>query len=311
VGRDSAVYRVSGVLTVVGGWFFTAMMAFTVSSIFAVAIYFGGGVAVAIIVSLAVLIIARTHGVHRRREEVERAVEVFNLRKIKDAGAAIEVTFEHTGIFLREVREILDLAFVGLFEQNRQTLKSARIGQRKIQRWSNIIAANIFKVFRLLHWQDVQVTQRYAGTISSLQEISESVRDVVLRANLHVANNHSGLLQEQIAELDQIRGLLMEILETASTELLSKGEPDTESIDAKYRQLQSLAVEFDQHQILRIQDNSSKTRLSILFYSCVWDSLKIAEQTTYLVAVFGDSLAVIHEPPPETSPPDATLEDVS
>jgi hypothetical protein len=100
----------------------------------------------------------------------------------------------------------------------------------------------------------------------------------------------------------------MEILDTASTELLSKGEPDTESIDAKYRQLQSLADEFDQHQILRIQDNSSKTRLSILFYSCVWDSLKIAEQTTYLVAVFGDSLAVIHEPPPATSKPDATLE---
>ena len=168
------------------------------------------------IVALAVLIIARTHGVHRRREEVEQAAEVFNLRKIKDAGAAIEVTFEHTGIFLREVREILDLAFVGLFEQNRQTLKSARTGQRKIQRWSNIIAANIFKVFRLLHWQDVQVTQRYSGTISSLQEISESVRDVVLRANLHVANNHSGLLEEQIAELDQIRGLLMEILDTAS-----------------------------------------------------------------------------------------------
>jgi phosphate/sulfate permease len=307
-GRDSAVYRVSGVLTVIGGWFFTAMMAFTVAAVFATAIYFGGGIATAVIVALAVLIIARTHGVHRRREEVERAVEVFNLRKIKDAGAAIEVTFEHTGIFLREVREILDLAFLGLFEQNRQTLKSARIGQRKIQRWSNIIAANIFKVFRLLHWQDVQVTQRYAGTISSLQEISESVRDVVLRANLHVANNHSGLLEEQIAELDQIRDLLMEILDTASTELLSKGEPDTESIDAKYRQLQSLADEFDQHQILRIQDNSSKTRLSILFYSCVWDSLKIAEQTTYLVAVFGDSLAVIHEPPPATSKPDATLE---
>jgi phosphate/sulfate permease len=186
-GRDSAVYRVSGVLTVIGGWFFTAMMAFTVAAVFATAIYFGGGIATAVIVALAVLIIARTHGVHRRREEVERAVEVFNLRKIKDAGAAIEVTFEHTGIFLREVREILDLAFLGLFEQNRQTLKSARIGQRKIQRWSNIIAANIFKVFRLLHWQDVQVTQRYAGTISSLQEISESVRDVVLRANLHVA----------------------------------------------------------------------------------------------------------------------------
>ncbi len=310
-GRDSAVYRVSGVLTVIGGWFFTAMMAFTVSSIFAVAIYFGGGIATAVIVALAVLIIARTHGVHRRREEVERAVEVFNLRKIKDAGAAIEVTFEHAGIFLREVREILELAFAGLFEQNRQTLKSARVGQRKIQRWSNIIVANIFKVFRLLHWQDVQVTQLYAGTLSSLQEISESVRDIVMRAHLHVANNHSGLLESQIAELDRVRGQLAEILDLASIALLSKDEPDAELIGAKNRELRMTADEFDQHQIMRIQDNSSKTRLSILFYSCMWDSLKIAEQTTYLVTVFEDSLALDHEPPPTTtSPPDATLERV-
>ena len=59
-GRDSAVYRVSGVLTVIGGWFFTAMMAFTVSSIFATAIFFAGGWAVgAILVLAAVLVGAR------------------------------------------------------------------------------------------------------------------------------------------------------------------------------------------------------------------------------------------------------------
>jgi hypothetical protein len=41
---------------------------------------------------------------------------------------------------------------------------------------------------------------------------------------------------------------------------------------------------------MRIQDNSSKTRLSILFYSFMWDALKIAEQTTYLLTVFRDPL---------------------
>ena len=46
-GRESAVFRVTGVLTVIGGWFFTAMMAFTVSLVFAMAIYFGRGPAVA------------------------------------------------------------------------------------------------------------------------------------------------------------------------------------------------------------------------------------------------------------------------
>ncbi len=46
--------------------------------------------------------------------------------------------------------------------------------------------------------------------------------------------------------------------------------------------------EFDENQIRRIQDNSSKTRLSILSYSLAWDCLKIAEQTASLQTVFED-----------------------
>ncbi|MDO9261886.1 MAG: inorganic phosphate transporter, partial [Flavobacteriaceae bacterium] len=42
-GRDSAVYRVSGVLSVIGGWFFTAFMAFTASAVFTYFIFIGGG----------------------------------------------------------------------------------------------------------------------------------------------------------------------------------------------------------------------------------------------------------------------------
>ncbi len=291
-GRDSAVYRVSGVLTVVGGWFFTAMMAFTVSSIFATAIHFGGGGAVGAILLLAVFLVYRTHRLHRRREKAEESVDVFNLRKIKDSKAATEVTVRHMGIFLREVQRVLCLGYEGLFEQDRTKLKAAREGQRKVQQWSNVIAANIFKVFRLLKWEAVEPSQRYALTISSLQEISESLRDIVVRSHLHVANNHSGLLTEQIAELDRIRADVALILERTSNALLLREEPNTEAIAENNRTLRMLVNEFDQNQIMRIQDNRSKTRLSILFYSLVWDSLKIAEQTTHLFDVFIESLRI-------------------
>ena len=50
-----------------------------------------------------------------------------------------------------------------------------------------------------------------------------------------------------------------------------------------------LVNEFDQNQIMRIQANRSKTRLSILFYSLVWDSLKIAEHTIHVLTVFEDT----------------------
>jgi len=311
-GRDSAVYRVSGVLTVIGGWFLTAMMAFTVSFTFAIAIFFGGGPAVAALMALAAFLIFRTHRVHRKREEVEESVEVFNLRKIKDSDAATAVTFEHAGLFLREVNEAYNLGFEGLFEADRQKLRKAREQQRKIQRWSNIIAANVFKVFRLLQWQEVETTQLYAETISSLQEISESVRDVVLRAKQHVANNHSGLLDVQVVELQKVRAAVTEILDRAAHNLVARECTDCDVIATKNRELRMMVNDYDHKQIKRIQDNESKTRLSILFYSLVWDSLKITEQTTYLLNVFQESLQVAEahrengETPPDMEPDTVT-----
>ena len=199
---------------------------------------------------------------------------------------------EHAGLFLREVSEAYNLGFEGLFEADRQKLRKARDQQRKIQRWSNIIAANVFKVFRLLQWQAVETTQLYAETISSLQEISESVRDIVVRAKQHVANNHSGLLDDQIAELERVRQAVTEILDRAAHDLVARECTDCDVIAAKNRELRMMVNDFDHKQIKRIQGNQSKTRLSILFYSLVWDSLKITEQTTYLLNVFQESLQV-------------------
>jgi len=289
-GRDSAVYRVSGVLTVIGGWFFTAMMAFSVSLLFAVGIYLGGAPVVAGLLVLAGLLIARTHLVHRRRERAEQATEVFNLRKITDSTAAIGVTFDHAGIFLQEVGRVLESGFDGLFQQNRQLLRSARVGQRRIQLWSNIIVANIFKVLRLLDREDVVHTQRYAQTISTLQEISESTRDIVLRADLHVANHHADLLDVQVEELRRIRQGVVDILDLSSAALLGKERPKLRHIRALARDLKKLSQHFDRNQIKRIQDNSSKTRLSILFYAFMWDALKIAEQTKNLLDIFEEPL---------------------
>jgi Na+/phosphate symporter len=285
-GRDSAVYRVSGVLTVIGGWFFTAMMAFTVSFIFAAAIFTAGVPAMLGIIALSAALIYRTHRVHRRREAEEQSAEIFNLRKIKDSKAAAAITLEHAGHFLREAAKVLDNGFTGLFEQNLTRLDSARQGQRNLQHWANIIAANTFKVFRLMQWAEIEVTQLYSTTLSSLQEMSESMRDIVVRAHLHVANHHSGLLPEQIAELDQVRGRVLSILEEAARALRQGDCPNCDEIARANREFHLLVNQLDQNQIARIQSNRSKTRLSILFYGLMWDSLKIAEHATQLLTVF-------------------------
>ena len=75
-GRESAVYRISGVITVIGGWFFTAFVAFTGAFLIALLLSWGGPVAIIALVLLAIAFIYRTHILHKRREEVIKAAEV-------------------------------------------------------------------------------------------------------------------------------------------------------------------------------------------------------------------------------------------
>lgn len=67
-GRESAVYRISGVLTVIGGWFITALIAFTISLVIGFIIYYGGFVAILVLIVLIGFLIFRTHIIHKRRE---------------------------------------------------------------------------------------------------------------------------------------------------------------------------------------------------------------------------------------------------
>ena len=287
--RDSAVFRVTGVLAVIGGWFLTALMAFTVSAAFAFAVFYLKSAAVIVILGLSVFFIIRTHYMHKNREKEVNDYEIFNLKKVKDGNYAVETTFTHAGIFLRKIAKDLKLGYEGLANQNRQLLKSVRKETKKIQTWANIIVANVFKTLRLLDQEELTDTHKYAQSISVLQEIAECHRDFIMRAYDHINNHHKGLLPVQLEELKSVENCILNLLEKTSDALMKKQIPDFESINRDKQKLNRMIWEFDKNQVKRIQDNISKTRLSILFYGFTRDSKMIAEQTFSLLKIFQES----------------------
>ena len=70
-GRDSAVYRVAGVLSVIGGWFVTALVAFSTAAVFATLMRLGGGVAIGGLIVFAAWMLYRSHLAHRARAPIE------------------------------------------------------------------------------------------------------------------------------------------------------------------------------------------------------------------------------------------------
>ncbi len=287
-GRDSAVYRITGVITVIGGWFMTAFIAFTVSSLFALSIFYWKP-SVLVILFIIIFLLLRNKRVHKLKEDEDESLNIFNLKKVADVDYALDTSFQHAGLFLEKIADSLNEGFSGLFDQNRLKLRDARKKTKLIQQWANILIANMFKVLRLFQKEEYKDTQDFSKTIETLQEIVESNRDLIVRSYNHLNNNHTGLLDVQIVELKQIKELAIEALMKASKKLKQEGEQYMNNICQCDRDLEKLILKFNENQINRIQDDSSKTRLSILFYGLIWDTKKIVENTINLLAILNDT----------------------
>jgi hypothetical protein len=289
-GRESAVYRVTGVLTVIGGWFFTAFAAFTVSLVFAFLLYFFKLPAMLGLLLLALVFVVKTYRWHFKKEAETKSIEAFSLKNITDAKTAVATSFEQTGLFLKEISDTLGICFESALSEDRHRLKHLSGETGKIQKWSNVIVANIFKALFLLHKDTISSTQKYSHTIRSLQAITESHSDIILRMHEHFENFHKGFTNEQQEELRKIKTHVTRLLWNTSIMLLSRKKVDYNYISSQSLKLNNFINEFGKNQIKRIQTAESKTRLSILFYGIMENCIRITEQTQNLLDIFKDSL---------------------
>ncbi|MCD4654083.1 inorganic phosphate transporter [bacterium] len=292
-GRDSAVYRVSGVLTVIGGWFLTALLAFSLCAFFSTMVFFLQAPGVILLASLSAYTFWKNHSHHRDRMKEAQEDTVFNLKKVTNVEETIAITFKHMGFLIQEIQKSLDNVMNGLFEFNEYSLKKERKRTRKIQHWGNIIIANIFKSLRLLQREDIPLTYKYPSVIRQLQKLSDGHRDTVARAYKHVSNNHSGLLQEQIDELKQVHSMMNEILDEVESVMSRRKDLDSIRLADLNSSIRGMADNLNKNQIRRIHNGTSKTRLSILFYALIGNSLMISKQNLKQVKIFEESFSDI------------------
>ena len=142
---------------------------------------------------LAVFIIVSSYRWHFKKEEESRTIETFSLKNITDANTAVKTSFEQTGIFLKEISDTLGVCFESAFSEDRHRLKDIKSETDKIQKWANVIVANVFKTLFLLNKEDVSNTQKYSHTIRALQAIAESHRDIITRIYEHFENFHQDM----------------------------------------------------------------------------------------------------------------------
>src|SRR3990172_56724 len=112
-GRESAVYRVSGVLTVIGGWFFTAFMASTLAFIVAIIIYYLEAPAIIVLGFATIFFLVHTRKIHKKREKDSEEEKAKALAEAHDAENSLSQRIVN---YNNAILTSLNTTFKGLFE---------------------------------------------------------------------------------------------------------------------------------------------------------------------------------------------------
>jgi len=186
-GRESAVYRITGVLTVIGGWFFTAFSAFLASFMIASLIFFGKLPVILILIVLAIFILLRTHAFHKRRAEKQVRIDSQTVTASNEVLKACDNEVKRT---LKKVSGILDLTYTDLLMEKHKELKKLRKEAKSLSKEIKEIRESIPNMLRKFEEHELESGHHYVQVVAYMKEMSNSLMHVVQPAYNHLDNNH-------------------------------------------------------------------------------------------------------------------------
>ena len=261
-GRDSAVYRVSGVMTVIGGWFFTAFIAFTVAFLVAMSIYIVGFTMVPILLILAAFILIKSKSIYKKRSDDEEENSSDNAEEQVNILEACSINVTNT---ITNISDIYSKAVAAIAKEDRKELKKLSQKVEKLNDKAKSLKDSLEGTIQELHEDSIETGHYYVQVLDYLREIAHAITFIIRPAFQHFDNQHTGFDKTQIAELNELeqflQGLLKEILE-----IIRNTKFDNIDDALKHQQNILDAIDkFRRNQIKRIKNAKSGTKNSLLY----------------------------------------------
>ncbi len=210
-GAESAVYRVAGVLNVIGGWFFTAIMAFVAAAIIAYLINLGGPTAIAILLFLAVLLLVRNYINHTKKSKEIRAEDSLRRAESSSIQGVILESAKNISNVVKRSNKIYTNTVEGLSKHDLNLLNKNKKGVVKLSAEIDDLRDHIFYFIKNLDEASVGASNFYINVLGYLQDMAQSLEYMTKISHKHVHNNHKKLKYNQIKELKEIE-LKLEVL---------------------------------------------------------------------------------------------------
>jgi len=290
-GRESAVYRVSGVVNVIGGWFITAFAAFIVTAIVCAVLWFGGGIALIITIVIVLAILIRNQVVFIRKNKKEDSAQIMGdllVNNNTDVALVLLRKYckENSTDTLQYLKERYQQVVHAFCNEDVKTLRnlSAKIDSHKddVKRIKRMGTLGIRKL------SATDAFQRGLYFYQANDFIGELIYDIArmsVACEEHIDNNFNPLDDEQKAELLDTANSVTHFLHDA-IKIIETGDYEArKDLFINNKELVKQFSELKRRQLKRIQVNQASTKVSMVYISIVQETQNIVSYTINLLKV--------------------------
>ena len=268
-------------MTVIMGWFITALGGFIIAIAVTLALAYGQNIAVgewnivAIVVTLICigLIIKSNMAKKTESKEVEESAvaKISDTLKQSPEEALIAYT-EHVCASMEKVTMIYDRTIVAVFKENRKVLRDMVSEAEDFYHSTRQQKYEIIPLLRTLEESDINTGHFYVQVVDYISETSKALLHITRPCYKHVDNNHSGLTKEQVYDLKCINDRVENIFGDINHMLRTRSFEQMEAVLNKRDELFNFIDEVMQNQLRRLRDTGGSSSANMLFFNILTET---------------------------------------
>lgn len=285
-GRESAVYRITGMLSVIGGWFITAFVAFIICAFVTIVMFYTSFVGMFAFIAIAVFLLIRSNIRYAKKEKNEKQDDVFTtMMRSKDKNEILTLLRIHVretlSSYLRYTEETYTQITDGFMNEDLKLLRKADSktdDQRKMlkkRRRKEILGLRRIPIAIAIE----KNTWFHLGS-NSCEQMLYCLKRILDPCKEHVDNNFNPIQKVCIDEFLPIRQELCNLMERTCKAIDSNDYTDADDILKKGDDLKNKISFLRKEQMNRMQESANATLKASLVY------LNILQETQELVSIW-------------------------
>ena len=291
--RESAVFRITGVLNVIGGWFLTAGIAFSACALVTIAMYYGGAVVMALFVFVAVFILIKSNFSTKRKDETDYEEQLFKgIMNAKDKAECWGLLKKHVCATQQEMLDFVWKKYEdvvnGFVDEDLKTLRRAvkRIDAEKSRR-KKLRQRELVGMRRIDKRISLEKNTWFHLASNSGEQMLYCLKRMSEPCKEHVDNNFNPLSRECIEEILPVKKKIVDYLMRSERIVEDRDYEHIDALLAEEEAYKQQLSEMRRAQEDRIQmDLSQGLKVSLVYLNLLQETQELLSDLRHYLRAF-------------------------